>query len=157
MMTYILIGVLIVIGAAIFFTIRNDKSKSKEIVKLQGNRDSLNHTIDLLNDELELLRGQNIILREERMQLKKKAEFWEATFREVDKDWKESTDPLSLQTLSKEQLKRWEQLIDDCKKPINGRKRPINVGGKFTRSSIIAVGDIINSIKNLNEGAPHDL
>lgn len=149
MMTYILIGVLIVIGAAIFFTIRNDKSKSKEIVKLQGNRDSLNHTIDLLNDELELLRSQNDCLREERMQLKKKAEFWEA----YSNNLKDQYRFLIPKFLSEAQMKRWKQLVSDCMKPIVGRKRPINVGALFTRGTIISVGGVIQAIKNFNERA----
>lgn len=53
--------------------------------------------------------------------------------------------------LSDEQLKRWGQLVSDCKKPFERKKVPINVGGKFTRSVIIAVDDIVNvvnAIKN---------
>lgn len=153
MTTYFFIGVSILIGAAIFFTLRNDESKSKEIKKLQGRRDSLCHTIDLLNDELELLRTQNNLLHDEKIKFKKEVELLENYSKKLeDKRECNLTEDL-LQTISTAQLKRWEQLVADCKKPFAGRKRPINVGGLFTRKTIIAIGEIIEAIKNCNEGA----
>lgn len=151
MMTYIFIGLLMVIGAAVFFTLRSDDGKSKEIERLQGTKDSLNHAIDNLSDELELLRSQNNLLREEKMNFKKKSEFLEYYSRKLEEE--NRLIKHLLQNISEVQLKRWDQLVSDCMKPIAGRKRPINVGGLFTRGTIISVGGIIQAIRNLNEGA----
>ena len=61
----------------------------------------------------------------------------------------ELSEKLNAVLLPHAKLVRWGELVHSCKKPFERKKVPINVGGKFTRSVIIAVDDIVNVVNSI--------
>ena len=131
-MSYIL-GSIIVLMAAYIASIQGEIKHYKTRIK------SLNSRIgELLRENL---RGQE---DNEKLSQEVQDKIAEKKFYSDIADW--LVGKLEAVPLSDEQLKRWGQLVTDCKKPFERKKVPINVGGKFTRSVIIAVDDIVNVV-----------
>lgn len=139
MMTYIFIGAILLIVLAILFTLRSDRKKDKKIYDLSNwyrkKEDEWIKSLEFM-DARETIRAQEVrVLTEER-------NFYRDILNEISED-------ISEVELLGGNLKRWNILVDDCKKPFVKKKQPINVGGKFTRSMIIAVDDIVNVVNEI--------
>lgn len=136
-MSYIL-GSIVVLMAAYIASIQGEIKHYKTRIK------SLNSRIGELLRENLWAHDANEKMSEEVQGVTEERKFYKDLLDEL-------IEKLEAVPLSDEQLKRWGQLVCDCKKPFERKKVPINVGGKFTRSVIIAVDDIVNvvnAIKN---------
>lgn len=139
MMTYIFIGTILLIVLAILFTLRSDRKKDariKELTKLIKNQQ------EEFSKESEFLNSRDISNSQKVSDLTKERNFYRDILNEISGN-------ISEVELSGGNLKRWNVLVDDCKKPFVKKKQPINVGGKFTRSMIIAVDDIVNVVNEI--------
>lgn len=131
-MSYLL-GAIVVLMAAYIASIQGEITHYKTRIK------SLNSRIgELLRENL---REQEVV---ENHSLENQRIIAERKFYKDLLD--ELIEKLEAVPLSDEQLNRWGHLVADCKKPFERKKVPINVGGKFTRSVIIAVDDIVNVV-----------
>jgi predicted RNase H-like nuclease (RuvC/YqgF family) len=142
-MSYIL-GSIVVLMAAYIASIQGEIKHYKTRIK------SLNSRIgELLRENL---RGQedNEKLSQEIENLNKQIRIGEGIRTEMRTKSNELSaiiNILSLQEIPDDKLNRWDQLVADCKKPFTKTKQPINCGGKFTRESIIAIGNLIDMVK----------
>lgn len=142
-MSYIL-GSIVVLMAAYIASIQGEIKHYKTRIK------SLNSRIgELLRENL---RGQedNEKLSQEIENLNKQIRIGEGIRTEMRTKSNELSaiiNILSLQETPDDKLNRWDQLVADCKKPFTKTKQPINCGGKFTRESIIAIGNLIDMVK----------
>lgn len=131
-MSYIL-GSIVVLMAAYIASIQGEIKHYKTRIK------SLNQRIGALLREN--LHAQDIIDKhlQEVQWITEERKFYNGLLDEL-------FEKLNAVSLSDEKLKRWGQLVSDCKKPFERKKVPINVGGKFIRTVIITVDDIINVV-----------
>ncbi len=145
-MSYLL-GTIVVLMAAYIASIQGEIKHYKTRIK------SLNSRIgELLRENL---RAQEVIENhlQEVENLKKRIGIGEALRTEMKAKSNELSaiiNILSLAEIPDEKLNRWDQLVADCKKPFTKTKQPINCGGKFTRESIIAIGDLIDKVKEFS-------
>lgn len=140
MMTYIFIGVILLIVLAILFTLRSYRKKDKLIKDL---RYSAQKREELIEKNRDFFISKMSIQSQTIDELTQQRNF----YRELLVDG--LVEKLESVLLPDEQLKRWGQLVTDCKKPFERKKVPINIGGKFTRSMIIAVDDIVNVVSEI--------
>ena len=139
MMTYIFIRAILIIVLAILFTLRSDRKKDdriKELTKVIKNQQ------EEFSKESEFLNSRDISNSQKVSDLTKERNFYRDILNEISGN-------ISEVELSGGNLKRWNVLVEDCKKPFIKKKHPINVGGKFTRSMIIAVDDIVNVVNEI--------
>jgi len=140
MMTYILIGAILLIVLAILFTLRSDRKKDKLINDL---RRAIQNKEDLAEKNREFFTSKMSIQSNEIDGLTQERNFYREQLYAIVKK-------LNAVLLPNQQLSRWGQLVESCKKPFERKKVQINVGGKFTRSVIIAVDDIINVVYGIS-------
>lgn len=139
MMTYIFIGAILLIVLAILFTLRSDRKKDKLINDL---RRSIQNKEELAEKNREFFTSKMSIQSQTIDDLTQERNSYRDILNEILGDiWEVE--------LLGGNLKRWNVLVEDCKKPFLKKKQPINVGGKFTRSMIIAVDDIVNVVNEI--------
>ncbi len=125
-MYYILIVLCIalIFGGAYIFTLRSEiQSQRSEINSKNGTIESYIRDLERLGEYAEKQADEKIQGRISEMEM----------------------------LVTEDQMKRWYQLVEDCKQPFTSRKKPINVGGKFTRTTIIAVGNIIDELGKMKK------
>lgn len=135
-MTYIFIGAIFLIVLAILFTLRSDRKKDKLINDL---RRAIQNKEELAEKNREFFTSKMSIQSQEIYGLTQERNYYREQVDEISKKFKSVSIHIN-------ELNRWVQLVEDCKKPFIKRKQPINVGGRSTRSMIIAIHNIVKLV-----------